>query len=136
MGSIPVRRANKCECDEIGNHSRLKICRFRACRFESGHSHHTTHMDIMNERIREILIITQEEAAEVIQEISKCFRFGINTEDRSGVLHRERLEQEIADFLVMVDLLEEEGIVTENGITAAKLRKVKKLQVWSKIYRT
>ena len=70
----------------------------------------------------------------MIQEIAKCFRFGINIEDRSGVSHRERLEQEIADFLVMVDLLTEEGVVTVDGLTAAKLRKVKKLQVWSKIY--
>jgi hypothetical protein len=108
MGSIPVRRTNI--------FTKLK--------------------NMMNSRLNEILVIAQEEAAEVIQEISKCFRFGINTEDRSGVLHRERLEQEIADFLVMVDLLEEEGVVTENGITAAKLRKVKKLQVWSKIYRS
>jgi hypothetical protein len=91
---------------------------------------------MINQRLNEILIIAQEEAAEVIQEISKCFRFGIDAEHSTGVLHRERLEQEIADFLVMVDLLQEEGIVTPNGLESAKLRKIKKLQVWSKIYRS
>jgi len=33
---------------------------------------------MITERQREVLVITQEEAAEVIQEISKVFRFGID----------------------------------------------------------
>jgi NTP pyrophosphatase (non-canonical NTP hydrolase) len=59
----------------------------------------------MNEIIREILIITQEEAAEVIQEISKVQRFGFDTTHKSGQTNQEALEQEIGDFLAMVDLL-------------------------------
>jgi hypothetical protein len=90
----------------------------------------------MNTRLNEILIIAQEEAAEVIQEISKCFRFGLDADQNTGISHRDRLEQEIADFLVMVDLLEQEGIVTPDGLASAKLRKIKRLQIWSKIYRS
>lgn len=90
---------------------------------------------IMTPRLREILVIAQEEAAEVIQEIAKCFRFGIDKDNASGILHRETLQNEIADFLVMVDLLRQEGIIDDVAIQAAKLRKIKKLQVWSDIYR-
>lgn len=90
----------------------------------------------MNSRLNEILVIAQEEAAEVIQEISKCFRFGLNGNHKSGISHRETLENEIADFLVMVDLLKEEGIVSDTMLEAAKQRKIKKLQVWSDIYRS
>lgn len=90
----------------------------------------------MTPRLREILTITQEEAAEVIQEISKCFRFGIDQDHTSGVSHREMLENEIADLLVMIDLLKEEGVVSDNSLATAKQRKIKKLQVWSDIYRS
>ena len=39
-------------------------------------------------RITEILIITQEEVGEVIQEIAKCFRFGLDGIHNSGLAHR------------------------------------------------
>jgi NTP pyrophosphatase (non-canonical NTP hydrolase) len=90
----------------------------------------------MKPRLREILVIAQEEAAEVIQAISKCFRFGVDADHQSGTSQCEHLENEIADFLVMVDLLKEEGIVSDINLAAAKERKIKKLQVWSDIYRS
>ncbi len=42
----------------------------------------------MNEKQREILVITQEECAEVIQEVSKIFRFGIDNQHKDGMLHQ------------------------------------------------
>jgi len=91
-------------------------------------------MDIMNERIREILIITQEEAGEVIQEIAKCFRFGIDGTHKSGIPHRLMLEQEVGDLMLMCDLLVEAGVLTQSGITEAKQRKRDKLHQWSNIF--
>ena len=88
----------------------------------------------MNDKQREILVITQEECAEVIQEISKCFRFGIDNNHKSGIPHRQVLEQEIGDLLCMLDLCLKHGIVTEVGILEAKTKKVGKLQVYSKIF--
>jgi NTP pyrophosphatase (non-canonical NTP hydrolase) len=88
----------------------------------------------MNDKQQEILVITQEECAEVIQEISKCFRFGIDNQHKSGVPHRQVLEQEIGDLLCMLDLCIEHGIVTEAGILEAKVKKVEKLRVYSKIF--
>ena len=88
----------------------------------------------MDNRIREILIITQEEAGEVIQEIAKCFRFGIDGTHKSGESHREMLTQEVGDLMLMCDLLVEAGVITQAGITAAKQRKRDKLHQWSNIF--
>jgi NTP pyrophosphatase (non-canonical NTP hydrolase) len=53
----------------------------------------------MNNRDREILLIAQEECAEVIQAISKIFRFGFDAqhpnEDRNNL---QRLEEELGDL--------------------------------------
>lgn len=88
----------------------------------------------MHEQIREILIITQEEAGEVIQEIAKCFRFGLDSAHNSGVSNRERLTQEVGDLMLMCDLLVEAGVISAVGITAAKHQKRTKLSQWSNIF--
>ena len=53
---------------------------------------------IKNESDQEILLITQEECAEVTQAISKVFRFGMDDE-YNGVTNREHLEEELGDLL-------------------------------------
>ena len=88
----------------------------------------------MNKKEKEILVITQEECAEVIQEISKCFRFGINSLHKSGEVHRSVLEQEIGDLLCMIDLLVAEGLVDKENIDSAKERKKIKLKKYSSIF--
>lgn len=88
----------------------------------------------MNEKHEEILVITQEECAEVIQEISKCFRFGLDSMHKSGVKHREVLLQEVGDLLCMIDLLLAEGIVDQNGVEQAKFNKKEKLKKYSNIF--
>jgi hypothetical protein len=88
----------------------------------------------MNDRDREILVIAQEECAEVIQEISKIFRFGIDNTHKSGVKHRDVLEMEIGDLQCMINLLIEHKIVSKNGVDVAVGIKQQKLKKWSKIY--
>jgi len=88
----------------------------------------------MNDKQREILVITQEECAEVIQEVSKCFRFGLDNNHKSGVPHRQVLEQEVGDLLCMIDLCIEHNLITQEGIDAAKAKKEEKLRVFSKIF--
>jgi NTP pyrophosphatase (non-canonical NTP hydrolase) len=62
----------------------------------------------MNEDLREVMLILQEECAEVTQAISKCFRFGPDQmkpgKDRTNV---NMLEEEIGDLFAMVELLTE-----------------------------
>jgi hypothetical protein len=88
----------------------------------------------MNDKQREILVITQEECAEVIQEVSKIFRFGIDNQHKDGMLHQEKLEQEIGDVLCMINLLTTHGLVRPEFVTQAVENKTNKLKQWSKIY--
>jgi NTP pyrophosphatase (non-canonical NTP hydrolase) len=73
------------------------------------------------------LVITQEECAEVIQVISKIFRFGLDENDH-------RLEDEIGDLLCMIELLVNLGVVKPNKLDLAKRVKAEKLKKWSKLY--
>lgn len=89
----------------------------------------------MNKQIQEILDILQEECAEVIVEVSKCRRFGIDSEHyKTGILHGKMLEQELGDVLAMLKLLIESGIVTESGLEQAAENKIEKLKKWSNIF--
>ena len=85
----------------------------------------------------EILTITQEESAEVIQVISKIFRFGLGHEHVSsgrGITNTEKLSEEVGDLLAMIDLLIDEGILNVNRLQEHKQAKIEKLKIWSNIY--
>lgn len=74
----------------------------------------------------EVLIILAEECAEVIQEASKCIRFGLTPENVF------RLNTEIGQLKAMIDLCDK--LVTQDmecEKTAAYLEKLQKLQVYS-----
>lgn len=86
----------------------------------------------MSESNKEILLITQEECAEVTQAISKVFRFGMEAEHK-GVTNRERLEEEVGDLLCMIDLLIEKDIIGEVWVEKARVAKREKLAIWSKV---
>lgn len=89
----------------------------------------------MNEQTKEILTILQEECAEVIVEVSKCFRFGPD-QMMAGVevTNIQRLEKEIGDLQAMIQLLVKQKIgVSQDGINVAKSKKFEKLKVYSNI---
>ena len=88
----------------------------------------------MNDKQREILVITQEECAEVIQEISKIFRFGITEAHKEGMLHQEKLETEVGDLLCMINLMTQHELIRSDQVTTAIENKQIKLKQWSKIY--
>ena len=88
---------------------------------------------MMNEVQKEILLITQEECAEVTQAISKVFRFGAD-DFFKGLSNRQHLEEEIGDLMCMIDLLIDNGIVNEAAVMTAKNEKLNKLLTWSKIF--
>lgn len=85
----------------------------------------------MNERLDEILHITQEECAEVTQAISKVFRFGFS-EIHNGKTNKAHLEEEIGDLVAMIRLLYAEGAVDEAAVEKARIAKLIKLNTWSK----
>ena len=80
----------------------------------------------MNKR-EELLVITMEECAEVSQACSKMLRFN-EQEDY------ENLQDEIGDLMCMVELLKEQGIVTNKQISKRMLVKKEKLKKWSSLY--
>lgn len=89
----------------------------------------------MNEDLREVLIILQEECAEVIVEISKCFRFGpdqiMQGQEFSNI---QRLEKEIGDVEAMIELLQDLKVgVSEQGTLNAKMQKFEKLKLFSNL---
>lgn len=85
-----------------------------------------------SERQEEIMLICQEECAEVTQAISKVFRFGIDGE-HNGATNRERLEEEVGDLLCMIEMMTEEGIIDAGAVAKAGQAKRAKLAQWSNI---
>lgn len=79
----------------------------------------------------EILLILQEECAEVIQAISKVKRFGMDN-------NQEQLEQEVADVLCMIDLAYERGILKSDTLEVKDriFKKRERLKKYSSIYDT
>ena len=90
----------------------------------------------MNEKNREALVILQEECAEVVQEVSKCFRFGMDSVHyKTGLSHKSMLEMEVGDMLALVDILVEQGILSKSGLELAASNKKFKLKEWSSLYK-
>lgn len=86
-------------------------------------------------KIKEALGILQEECAEVIQEVSKCNRFGLESlHYKTGIKHSAMLELEVGDVLALVDILIEQGILDTDRLAIAKANKKEKLKQWSNIY--
>lgn len=83
----------------------------------------------MNNKQNEILLILQEECAEVIQAISKVKRFGLEN-------NIEQLEQEVADVLCMINLAYAHGIIDDNEerVRARIIVKEERLKKFSSIY--
>lgn len=89
----------------------------------------------MNEDTKEILIILQEECAEVIVEISKCFRFGPDQcLENTEISNIQRLQKELGDLLAMIELLTDNDVGIDNdGLELAKKAKFEKLKQWSNL---
>lgn len=90
----------------------------------------------MNDKIKEVLGILQEECAEVIVEVSKCNRFGMDSNHyKTGIQHSKMLEMEIGDVLAMIDILVTQGVLDRDELDIAIQNKKEKLKLWSNIYK-
>jgi NTP pyrophosphatase (non-canonical NTP hydrolase) len=86
---------------------------------------------MMNEKVKEALLITQEECAEVTQAISKVFRFGMDAQWPEGSpTNKEKLEEEVGDLLAMLDILIEQTL-SNSHVQQARASKRIKLKTWS-----
>lgn len=77
------------------------------------------------------MAVLQEEAAEVIQAISKINRFGMESE-WEGVTNKQALIQEIGDVLAMINVLVEDTDINIDieDIEIAIQKKLKKLEIF------
>jgi len=88
------------------------------------------------EQVHEVMAILQEECAEVTQAVSKIFRFGMDTQYPEGApSNKEKLEEEIGDLLAMIDILVEQGIISDSHVNQARKNKKNKLKQWSGIFK-
>ena len=87
----------------------------------------------MDDKQKQIMLIAQEECAEVIQAISKVFRFGKNDE-YNGKTNQQRLEEEAGDLMCMLQLMMDKGIISESKVYDASIQKRIKLEKWSNIF--
>jgi hypothetical protein len=84
--------------------------------------------------MNEALVILQEEAAEVIQAISKIHRFGIDNHcPITGESSLETLHKELGDLQCMIDLCVEQGIIKPLRLQHYVRAKREKLKLWSNI---
>jgi NTP pyrophosphatase (non-canonical NTP hydrolase) len=89
----------------------------------------------MNKKQTEILKILVEECAEVIQAVSKCDRFGIDTVHlKEGVPNRAHLTEELGDLLCMIQLAAAYNVVDMQQVELAAVAKQIKLKQWSNIF--
>jgi NTP pyrophosphatase (non-canonical NTP hydrolase) len=86
----------------------------------------------MNDVNMEIMLIAQEECAEVTQAISKVFRFGIDGV-HNGATNKQRLEEEVGDLLCMIEMMIEKNIIDSEAVAKAGVEKKNKLAKWSNI---
>ena len=87
----------------------------------------------MNNSQKEVLLIAQEECAEVTQAISKIFRFGIDGSHNERT-NKERLTEELGDLHCMIELIVESGLIDRSELLNASGLKQKKLMRWSNIF--
>jgi NTP pyrophosphatase (non-canonical NTP hydrolase) len=95
---------------------------------------HSLGESTMNDVEREIMLIAQEECAEVTQAISKCFRFGLN-EMYNERTNKQRLTEELGDLHCMIELMVESGMINREELLNASGLKRQKLQKWSAIFK-
>jgi NTP pyrophosphatase (non-canonical NTP hydrolase) len=83
---------------------------------------------------QEIMDLLQEECGELITAISKVRRFGLDNSYKDGGTQREHLTQEAGDVILLINLLIERGVFSQEELDRAQDRKQQKLKVWSNIY--
>ncbi len=82
-------------------------------------------------RVRELLTILMEEAAEATQRASKALRFGVEEVQPGQPLDNSaRLAEEIGDFMGVVCLLEEAKVIDPQAVIKATMAKKRKLAKW------
>lgn len=83
----------------------------------------------------ELLNLLLEENAEVIQAVSKIFRFGYSSchPDKPNFTNKEHLEEELGDTLCIIKLMCDKGILDMNNLERCAVAKLDKLRKYSNV---
>ena len=85
--------------------------------------------------MNELLVILQEECAEVSKIVSKIHRFGIESINPiTRQSNKEVLHQEVGDLLCMIELCVERKMLDEEILAEYIQLKREKLKKWSNIH--
>jgi len=78
-----------------------------------------------------VMAILQEECAEVVQAVSKVYRFGLDN-SWNGITNKQALITEIGDVLALIDILinETDINISEDEIVNAVQAKREKLKIF------
>ena len=76
----------------------------------------------------ELLVITSEEASEIIKVVSKILRYGMQPKDQKALI------EEIGDMQCMIDLIVQHKLITRTQIKNRIKVKSKKLKKWSNLW--
>lgn len=88
----------------------------------------------INHQTEEILTVMAEECAEIIVEIMKIKRFGLNTKvPDTKLTNLDKLLKELGDFMAMYELLHGQKLFKEEQIHEYKQQKFDKLKKFSNI---
>ena len=85
-------------------------------------------MNKIQDTIDELLVITSEEAGELVQACTKILRHGT---DKSKI---DQLVEEVGDMQCMISLLVAHGIITQNDVVKRSEIKYNKLKKYSNIW--
>ena len=89
----------------------------------------------MEAQTKEAMDILQEECAEVIQAISKVFRFGLNqTHPETGISNKENLQTEIGQLSFMLTMLVSQWDLDTDAIEESYHNKMETYQEWYKYF--
>ena len=76
----------------------------------------------------ELLVITSEEASEIIKVVSKILRYGMQPKDQKALI------EEIGDMQCMIDLIVQHKLITRTQIKDRVKIKRNKLKKWSGLW--
>jgi len=84
------------------------------------------------QQVHEALSILQEESAEIVQAVSKIFRFGIDSVWKTES-NRDHLEEELGDLICMINLLIKLEVIKQENLDFYASKKLDKLKKWSNL---
>lgn len=89
----------------------------------------------LNQQESELLNLLLEESSEVIQAVSKTFRFGWDSchPDKPNFSNKEHLEEEVGDLLCIIKLMVSKGIIDFDNVERCAHYKLDKLRKFSTV---